>query len=199
MKHIFFEKMKSRNSDYNFPCGNKDKISSEVYEVFDWSKTVIGGSYALNMFTCPKWESNDIDVMIKTTNQEDFNAEINRIVTGTNATIIKQRWGINKHQPIQSDQEEFNKTVLGTCTLKIENIDKPIQLVAIETGNKTLLSTLNEITDKPACISYTVENGKKMFHIPEKCSEALFTKKISRVDICQSRISKYTERNYQFE
>jgi hypothetical protein len=199
MRGIFFEKKQSYNSEFNFPCANKDEIPSKVYEVFDWTKTVVGGSYALNMYTCPKWESNDVDVMIKTTNRDDFNTEVNRIVAGTNATIIKQRWGIDKYLPIQPDQEAFNKKVLGTCTLKVENINKPIQLIAIETDNKTLLSTLNEITDKPACISYTIEDGKKMFHVPEKCAEVLFTKKASKTDICQSRIIKYTERNYQFE
>ena len=96
--------------------------------------------------------------------------------------------------------EAFNQNVLATRTYTIPGFQKEVQLVAIATDEQNkVLDVLNNITDIPSCVTYEyLKNGEKMFHIPEKNREILFTHRGSKGRICPSRVDKYFQRGYMF-
>ena len=180
---------------------SNDVIPNIVYKSLNWNRSIIGGSYALQQFTGDKWKPNDIDIMIKCDDINDFQNEVIRFVNETKGTLIKTRENMNPAVGKQSLplEEDFHKSILGTATIMVNDCPKPIQLVAIKTEPyDTLLGHLNKITDTPACVSYTVQNNQRIYHIPEKCCEALFTRKVKKNNICFTRMDKYKERGYDF-
>lgn len=185
-----------------------DIITYTVYKSLDWGISTIGGSYALQQFTGDTWEANDVDIFIQCRNPEVFELEVGKFMhrlsndeySPSSAQITKKN--LDPHgTPISPDRingrdERFNESIIATCTLEVKDVPKPVQFVGINTGARSLLAHLHDITDVPACVNYTVDDGRRIFHVGEKCRQALFTRQLSGLDICRSRKDKYKERGY---
>ena len=96
--------------------------------------------------------------------------------------------------------EPFHEKVLGSRTYSIPNYDKTAQLICLkQTANETPEDILSETSDIPACVSYRMHNGQRIYHVPEKGVEILATRHGSRDQICPMRMEKYKQRGYTFE
>ena len=188
-----------------------DIIPYSVYQSLDWAITTIGGSYALQQFTGDTWEANDIDNFLQCRNVDVFKLEVEKFIhrlSNPSDSFVKPlkvrvvRMNLDPHgTPLTPDKingkdERFNESIIATCTLEVEDIPKPIQFVGINTGNRSLLAHLHDITDIPACVNYTYDDGRRIFHVGEKCIQTLFTRQLSGLEICRSRANKYKERGY---
>lgn len=202
----YFSKLFDTFRNNTYPV--KDIVPQKVYNAIDWGKTVVAGSYALQQFTNESWKSNDIDIMIKCDDINDFEKEVSKFITQTEGEVILTNLITTESRKnfAGTRDEAFHESVLGSCTIKVKDCDTPIQLVAINpknagnsTHNLSLIGCLNKITDVPACVSYTIENNQRIFHVPEKCSEALFTRRVYKNNICASRLQKYQERGFVFK
>ena len=82
----------------------------------------------------------------------------------------------------------------------LPGVPLPVQLVALDTtaNGRDLLTHLTDITDLPACVSYTVCAGQRVFHVPERGFMALRTHWIHAGFTCKARRAKYVARGYDF-
>jgi hypothetical protein len=178
-----------------------DFIPKQIYESINWNVTLIGGSYALWMYTRDKnWQPNDIDIMIKCESEKGFNKECTRLIDKSCMTCVKQisqQDIVNKK--VDANSENFHKYIVATKTLVHKDCYKSIQLIGVLTQDKTLEATFNEISDIPSCVTYRVDNGKKIFNVPEKGINILANKIGNANEICPARKRKYEERGYKFE
>ena len=171
----------------------------------------IGGSYALQQFTkAHNWEPNDVDIMIGCEDIHNFNDKVKLFETEMNVKLLKsynyykskQYDNINKIFTNKYDEynEKFHDSILSTRTYELDGFNKKIQLIAIKTIHpNNIMNVLNSITDIPACVTYKyLDNGDKIFYVPEKGLDALYTKVIASDKICESRRDKYMKRGYIF-
>jgi hypothetical protein len=190
-------------TERKFPT--EDILTAPIYNSLNWNKSVVAGSYALQQFTGDQWNPNDIDIVVNCKDKNEFKEEVNNFIGELHErTLIAKviKFNLDPHaDPLSSDRqnrrdERFHESIVATCTLDVQTVPKPVQLVGINPVNRTLLAHLRDITDVPACVNYTVEDGRRIFHVGEKCAEALFTRKMSGLAICESRKQKYKERGY---
>jgi predicted nucleotidyltransferase len=192
---------------------NKQFSFDKYYNIFDWKKTVVGGSYALKDFTKANWKNNDIDVFVMYDSFDEFTTDTERISKELKGTITNQ------------NPEYFNGLLGGSYTINTNNTN--IQIIYIknkalnESDNRIVkrmnrkpneseyipveelakggpISILQEITDTPS-VYFSYTNGKKIYHIPEKSLTAIETGVINENDIDPNRAQKYINRGYSIK
>jgi hypothetical protein len=99
--------------------------------------------------------------------------------------------------------EKIHDSIVGAITLHVEGVPVPVQLVGFDTsahflGRTDIVTHLDRITDLPACVSYSVHEGERVFHVPDRAREPLETKRVSKRAICAARQGKYEARGYTF-
>lgn len=192
-----------KNASWGQSWDRPDPLSP-WYRYFDWNRCVIGGSYALNQLTGDTtWTPDDVDVVCVDTRFDEWKVYVEQFCHSTNGKLLKLndfRDG-HPHDPDKRD-EKFHESIRASAKVKVAGLDQVIQFVYIETNPPTveqLRIVLDEITDVPACVNYQLSPlGQKQFHIPEKGLEALFTRRVAKKDICESRMAKYEARQYTF-
>jgi len=217
----------SRISNRQFPVNDPAK---PLYQHIDWSKSVIGGSYALKQFTGDVgWDPNDIDILTAHQSKEEFETYCNNIANNANLNFEKttRREGNDRvvsfdqhgnkirdqHVSEFGDHEIFHELIKESKTYNWNN--KKIQIVHIQPPQgRSLQSVLAETTDCPSCVSFHVENyhprticgydsgetiSTKVFHVPEKGRQLLFTGTGDSSNICPSRKEKYEQRGYVYK
>lgn len=174
----------------------KDHIPTRIYGALDWKRTLVGGSYALQQYTGDHWKPNDIDIFVKCKDEADFNKTIDDFTSKVSVN------NINKYKDYSDNQDQnFNPNIVGVASISIDELNTKIQLVGINTGDdKSLFNKVNEITDKPACLTYRMENNIRTFHGTEQCFRVVNTRKIPRnPKQLVSRMEKYRSRGFTFE
>ena len=187
------------------PCRFKepDIIPKSIYNALDFKTSIIGGSYALKRFTGALWDPHDIDIFITGTDAE-FKEAKDKFITLTNAILLSDNH--TKHTKHTKNNEDFHALISGTYTFNIPGFSLPIQLIHFKQidHKPTVFEFLKEdscysihakTTDIPS-VSYTIENGQKIFHIPERSLEAIFTRRINGNNICSNRRKLYASRGY---
>lgn len=195
--------------DRQFPV--KDVIPKELYDALDWSNAVIGGSYALKQFTGDtSWEPHDVDIMIGTDwEAESFEAYAKDFEAKTNAKKVSEATFDDSHpknqpqDPFTGDNEMFHQLIRASKTYKFPGFDLPVQLIGVNTHRlnmqgRSVQAVLNITTDIPSCVSYSIQDNMKIFHIPEKGREILLTGVGKAEHVCPSRKEKYEARGYAF-
>lgn len=195
---------------------NHDIIPQSFYSNLNWSSTFIGGSYALKMLTRAEWKCNDIDIFVSSSptdkGKKEFQDYVKSIVETEKGEILKYNDIENLScdtEYLDVEKEDFHECIRQTYTCKFPEIVLPVQFVHIadpkNTSNivdgvlKSGHQKYIEITDVPSCVSYKLDsNGKKMFYVPQKGTQAILTKNVKKSDICLSRMEKYTKRGYTF-
>lgn len=172
-----------------------------LHNAINWNCSVVSGSYALHSFTGDKsWQPHDIDIMVACSDTMNFQKEAEQFSRKAGATLIKESWFNDKH--IEPDQELFHEYVLGSKTYQVPGTELPVQLICLKQhpvkGLNTPIDILNVTSDVPSCVSYSISNGVRIFHIPEKGREAILTKTVKESEICPSRKAKYQTRGYTF-
>jgi hypothetical protein len=192
------------------PLHETRDVAQPLYAALDWRRTVVAGSYALQHYLRAwSWSPGDIDVMVQARSHDDFLAELDRVTRALpGATLVKPATLLTDAQrqsPMVGREERFHEAILATATLAVPGIPLPMQLVGIElTPNhaqgapEDLLGQLNRITDLPACVTYTVRDHERIFHVPERGLHALRTGEVPVVHICAARRSKYEARGFVF-
>lgn len=181
-------------------------IAQPLYGIVDHSRCVFAGSYSLQQYTRASWIPNDIDIPCKIASYEAFQQEIARL-----AIAYGKRVSIEKLEQVTPEMrltksaangrdERFHESIMATCTMRFEGIPMPVQFIALDNSicKDDILAHLNEVADLPASVNYTVKDGKRIFNVPERCIDALVTRKIPAHLICASRRKKYEERGYEF-
>lgn len=183
-------------------------VLKDLYPDFDWDRSVIGGSYALNILTgdC-SWTPNDVDILIAADSVEDFQARVQAFVAcDPTKRQVEKFSDFSKGHPNDDPEalrrdEKFHEAIRASAKVRASGIDQVLQFVYIDANPPTvtgLRAVLDEITDIPACVNYQVLYGRKQFYVPEKGLAALFTKKVKQSDVCPARLAKYQERGYTF-
>lgn len=148
-------------------------LPTHLYEKLDWQVTAVGGSYALHQFTKdPAWQPNDVDIMMACQDKEEFN-RLCQIFAGTSDVhLLRETWFDEGSTNLRdnSPDELFHESVLGGKTYQIDGLDKNVQLICLQKTEEatTPAQILSLTTDIPACVSYTMFNGQKIFSIPKK-------------------------------
>ena len=184
-------------------------IAQPIYRVLDWTKCVIGGSYALQQYTGDKtWTPNDIDVPCDIATHEAFTKEVNRLLdaipgaTTTKLTLWSPAKRAEASRGKTGPDEHFHESIVATASLHVPGVPLPVQLVAVNTksgpwATAGLVEHLSHITDAPACVSYTA-GGERIFHVPPERVRAIETRRIPAFEICAARMDKYKARGYTF-
>jgi hypothetical protein len=167
----------------------------------NWQKSVVAGSFALHMFTREtSWVPNDVDIMISCKTPAEFEQEAQQFEQKSGAILTKFAWFDGKTAGANKADELFHEKVLGSRTYTIPSYDKSVQLICLkQTANEMPEEILSETSDIPACVSYKVYNGQRIFNVPEKGLDILRTKHGSRLMVCPSRMEKYRQRGYFFD
>ncbi len=182
-----------------------------LHDAIDWSRCVVGGSYALQQYTRSTWPVGDIDIVCKCVNQGAFKALVadferhfpaDKRPSLIKETLVTAGMRYTNVDPLVRD-ERFHNSIVATATFSVPEVPVPVQLVALDPsihrlGDTDVVTHLNRITDLPACVSYTVANGRRIFHVPERGLEALCTKRVTRELVYAARRAKYAARGYTF-
>jgi hypothetical protein len=185
---------------------------SLLYRHLDWTRCVIGGSYALKQYTRAEWAAADVDVMCKAQSARelldmtialvDSLGEDARITKFTEITPEMR----TAHWKELGGEERFHESILATSKVSVPGVPIPVQLVGFDTtsnilGKETLVEHLDLVCDLPAAVSYTAKHGRKIFHVPERAKEPIATRRVPENKICPfaaARKAKYAERGYEF-
>lgn len=181
----------------------------DILKAIDWTRSVIGGSYALCAFMGADWQPHDVDVMCQVASHADFDALVaqfrERALPLSSEVVKHVRMDDATRAAAARDttsglDERFHESILGTVTLRFDGLPVPVQLVGMcVRPPMTLLEHLNETTDLPACVAYTQwPGGPRIFHVPERGLEALRTRTVHRADSCAARMDKYKKRGFTF-
>jgi hypothetical protein len=184
-----------------------EDIAGPLYNVLDWSRSAIGGSYALQQFTRAQWTPADIDIAYKCSTHDEFVREVQRVREATDARIDKMTLLTEemRNSPEWSGRDErYHESIIASATLTVPAIPSKVQLVGMDPqkhflGETDILGHLNRITDLPACVSYTVRGHERIFQVPERCIDALRTHRVQRWQTCKTRREKYEARGYVYE
>ena len=183
-------------------------VGSSFYKNLDWHNTVIGGSYALHQFTGDtEWQPDDVDVFVATDDLEDFRSKVQVFAEKSNGSIVKFNDFSDPDFQAEYDRtgnrrdEKFHELVLASTTLDVPDCDRKIQFIYLYSDSgRSPESILVETTDLPSCVCYKVDpwTQQKIFFVPEKGREALFTRKVPLEEVCKSRFEKYSKRGFDF-
>lgn len=201
---ILFRKI---NPEYDLPvdiCREMIDPMIPYYSYIDFDRSVIGGSYALHKYTrdC-NWTPDDVDIMVFASDLDDFRSMVKKFRDDSGGRLIKfndfSHGHPNNHDHDSKREEFFNECIKASATIIIDGLDHPIQYVYVESlHNRTLVETLEEITDLPACVNYTVRKGKIYYNVPARAVMPLRTRDIHIDQICPVRREKYEARGYRF-
>jgi hypothetical protein len=197
-------------------------VARELWLHVDWTRCAAGGSYALQQYTrdpWPKRNPDDIDIHCQVDTPEELRAMAEAMVASSNRvtytefpeepsacitkfTVITPEMR-TAHWKELGGEERFHESIIATAKLQMRYIPLPVQLVGMDTtsnvlGKAPLLEHLALICDLPASVAFTVQNGKKIFHVPERALRSLQTKQVHINNICAARRVKYEERGYSF-
>ena len=186
---ISFLIQKILNCKYDFK--QEDIIPEHVYKSLNFDCSVIGGSYALKRFTGDKWKSKDIDVFVSKCDDDAFKKYIEDFMRKTDAKIT--------HADTYST-EFFNLNIRQVYTFKVPEMTVPIQFIHMVSKEKeNIVSTYSRTVDLPSAVCYTIENGEKIYHIPERALSSIFTRNVNLSDCgTHDRHKKYKSRGYYF-
>ena len=181
---------------------------------------LIGGSWALHALTSSDrrttWEPNDLDIFLPACKGEecvkDFDRRVENFVQRAGGTVLKENLidlsstascidrGEIQEETDLPDQENFHRDLVKTVTVDFPFMKVPVQFVGIKCeAGLTLRDKLTQITDVPSSVTFSCDaQGKRIYQIPEKIVEPLFTRKVSYEEICPARVKKYSERGYTF-
>lgn len=194
-----------------------DIIPEHVYNTLDFEKCCIAGSYALREFEKKGWKLNDIDIFVDCKNYMSeypfsiFKTHVSEFIkiNGSKVKIVKdfrtleellKDYDKKEKMDILDVGEHFSDYIVGTITVKHEDIELPIQFIGIFNKNDTFTQTLEKMCDSPSCVQYkvlcTTKKLERVFIIPNKYNED----GIYKVgDICKVRKEKYESRGYVFK
>lgn len=197
-------------------------VAHELWVHVDWTRCAVGGSYALQQYTRDPWPKRppeDIDIHCQVETAQELEAIAEALVASSNRTT---RLGepeepeacVTKFTVITPEMrtahwkklgggERFHESILATAKLRMRYVPLPVQLVGMNTtsnvlGKAPLLEHLALICDLPASVAFTVNKGRKIFHVPERALGPLQTKLVHAGDICAARRAKYEQRGYLF-
>uniref|UniRef100_A0A6C0BNS8 Uncharacterized protein n=1 Tax=viral metagenome TaxID=1070528 RepID=A0A6C0BNS8_9ZZZZ len=199
-----------RNSAAAAQGWTRPDIMKPFYSELDWDRTVIGGSYALSLFTeDDSWTPNDVDILIAASSVEDFHARVEAFVNRESqgqCRRLEKFSDFSKGHPHDDPEaakrdEKFHEAIRASAKVSIDGVEQVLQFVYIEAIPPTvtqLRKVLDQITDVPACVNYQAAEGDIQFNVPQKGVEALCTRQVNASDICPSRRAKYSERGYTF-
>lgn len=179
---FFFSYFRSIVTNRSFP--QQDPIKP-LYPAINWSKSLVGGSYALKQFTGDNgWNPNDVDIFVGCVTDEEFQKEAKAFQEKSNLRLLKYSQRINGGNMVTTDvqtgvtkvhqgeldsdkdNEVFHDFVKGSQTFYSDTTPGlKIQLVHINTMERPLGSILGEITDVPSCVSYHVEQYSPRYRI----------------------------------
>jgi hypothetical protein len=183
---------------------NTDAPPPTLHSSLNWNNSVVAGSYALKQFTGDThWECNDIDVMVACQTKQEFQNEADSFKDKSDMLLVREAWFDDSGKRGSTLDEMYHERVLGSKTFVIRdyfNYSKTVQLIWLKQNypNESPVAILNETSDIPACVSYSVMNGSRIFHIPEKGREIIMTRTGAKHMICASRLEKYQARDYIF-
>jgi hypothetical protein len=167
----------------------------------NWKNSVVAGSFALHLYTSDTtWQPADVDIMVACTTPAEFEQEAQKFEQKSGAILTKSAWFDGKTAGANKADELFHEKVMGSRTYTIPFYDKPVQLICLKQTNfESAEEILSETSDIPACVSYKMYNGQRIYNVPEKGVECLRTKHCSRLMVCPSRMEKYRQRGYFFD
>ena len=198
------------------PSLKKDIIPNSIYLCIDFTKCLIGGSYALSLYDNSTWDASDIDIYVKienppnkTESMKEFKEIVDDFISKSSSTIerdyMSQDEIIKKNEGVKDLFEHFDKQIIGTIILKNIKVPKKIEFIGIYCGEDSLKDYLEKITDVPSCISYSIDMSNlteiqykgllKQFNVPKKFKRENINSNL----ICNKRKEKYQERGYTFE
>lgn len=181
-----------------------------VFQAVDWSRCVIGGSYALRAYTGARdWQPDDVDIMCAAESHSEFREILDAFIAKsgphTELRAIKLLTEEDRrHAQVAGREERFHESILGTSTLHVPGVALFVQLVGFQPsthqhGRGDIVTHLSRITDLPACVSLTARPGEEpIFHVPQRALVPLATRRIPVADICAARKTKYERRGYTF-
>jgi len=159
-----------RINNRGFPV---DDPAKPLYKHLDWTKSVIGGSYALKQFTGDNgWEPNDIDILTAHNSKDEFDQYCNDVESNSKLNFVKstQRDGNDrvvsfdktgnkiedKHIDEFGDHEMFHDLIKESKTYNWNNYKVQMVYIKPQEG-RSLQSVLAETTDSPSCVSFHIE------------------------------------------
>lgn len=194
------------SNKHKLPQRNFDQpdLPNSIKNSIDWKNSAVAGSFALHQFTgATNWQPNDIDIMVACQTKEEFLASAQAFENKSQAILVRHAW-FDPNKPTvnteTSDDEKFHESVLGSRTYYVSEFDKKIQLICLKQSEarESPAEILSLTTDIPACVSYTMFNGEKVFQIPARGREILLTNRGPKTGICASRYEHYLSRGYEF-
>lgn len=186
--------------------GNKptqEDIAAPIHHAIDWSKCVGVGSYPLQQYMNASWIPDDIDFACKANTPEEFNKIVEKFAQEAGQKGFVQKWAIKPDGLEIKGSEDYCRDRLGdyfvaSCNIKIDGVKQPIQFIGLKAEpNDDLPSIINKVADLPACISYSMSNGNRIFHVPYRAINVLRTMRVSARDIAFARQEKYRKRGFK--
>ena len=178
-------------------------LPNNIKNSINWQNSAVAGSFALHQFTgATDWQPEDLDIMVACQTKEEFIKSALEFENKSQASLIRFAWFDPTKPKFSTDRidELFHESVLGSRTYCVAGFDKPVQLICLQQTEtlKSPAEILSLTTDIPACVSYTMVDGEKLFQIPARGREILLTNRGSRTDICANRYEKYLARGFKF-
>jgi hypothetical protein len=182
----------------------QEDIAKPIYHAVDWSKCLAVGSHPLQQYLNASWVPDDIDFACRVNSREEFNQIVEKFVQNANKSGVSESTPVKPCQlDIHGSEEYSRKERLGdffvaSCNVYAKGVKQPIQFIGLKVEpHVDLPSVISEIADLPACISYSMRAGIRIFHIPERVIEVLRTRRVSRRDIAFDRQDKYRKRGFK--
>lgn len=181
-------------------------VAQPLWGLLDWSRCVVGGSQALHAYErnqslfAPQWTPADVDVHCALASDAEYMEELLRLLSATQGTLVEPVTLVSNGRPpgtrTSMRDEVFDRAIRATATIRVPGVPVPVQLIRVETTN--LIETLDRISDMPACVSYTVRDHERVFHVPTRAMGALRTGQIPWCPMTAERKDKYEKRGYVF-
>jgi len=201
-------------------------VARPLYRAIDWSRCIIGGSYALQQYLGDThWQPNDIDIPCAVDSHEDFVKLIEtyrvkqELEPGTKVTLNSMIVSTNAGRGGSSSSEGFDPSVTSTANLTMVKdgvqFPLPIQFVGVKdprypwwfrlfhlfskepSQRDKLVEHYSRIADMPACVAYVATPARTWF-VPDFAKSALKTRTIRKHTISADRREKYAARGFTF-
>lgn len=172
---------------------NNFTMTEDVERAMDRRRCAMVGSTALQRFMHADWEPSDFDIACKCDSYAEWRMLVDNYLRNIRIT--------GKAASTFSGVSEPLVSIMETANIKIEGIAKPVQIIGLMSTFETLPDIIARTTDMPACVSYTLhaKTGERIFHLSERCLEAIATKKLAPGSISAARAPKYRARGFDIE
>ena len=162
----------------------EDKIPASMYLALDWSKHVVGGSYALKQFIRAQWMPNDVDIFGLYDNRKEFEDECLKFQQKANLKLVKevwnQGWQPGCENPIVLSVEDKLKREDKSMT----QVDQDFMQMDIQEEKQTNLPTIEmDIKEEKQTNLPTIENDKKDDYVEDFDSSIMGTKTYESNDL----------------